>query len=207
MIVEDDDLTRVSITAVMASAGFDVIASTQTSAEALDAAHQFFPDVALLDLHLGRGPNGIDVAFELRKNDPQIGIVFLTTYEDPRLLSETRDLPQGSQYLLKSNVSNVRDITEAIEHSLQGKSRREKPGKTGVLADLSNVQLATLSLLAQGLSNTEIAKRRHVTEKSVEAVISRLAKALSLTQSEKTNQRVQLARLYFESTGQFRGSS
>lgn len=201
LIVEDDDLTRVSMTAVISSAGYEVIATAKTSAEALDSAHALFPNVALIDLHLGRGPNGIDVAYELRKNDPQIGIVFLTTFDDPRLISDTRELPQGSQYLLKSSVSDVQEIIEAIERSLQGSSRRENNVRTGALSELSNVQLATLSLLAQGLSNTEIAKRRHVTEKSVEAVINRLAKALSLPQSEKTNQRVQLAKIYFESTG------
>lgn len=207
LIVEDDDLTRVSMTAVISSAGFEVIASTKTSAEALDSANALFPSVALVDLHLGRGPNGIDVAYELRKNDPQIGIVFLTTYDDPRLISDTRGLPQGSQYLLKSTVSDVQEIIEAIERSLQGSSRRENNVRTGALSELSNVQLATLSLLAQGLSNTEIAKRRHVTEKSVEAVINRLAKALSLPQSEQTNQRVQLAKIYFESTGQSRATN
>lgn len=189
------------MTAVISSAGYEVIATAKTSAEALDSAHALFPNVALIDLHLGRGPNGIDVAYELRKNDPQIGIVFLTTFDDPRLISDTRELPQGSQYLLKSSVSDVQEIIEAIERSLQGSSRRENNVRTGALSELSNVQLATLSLLAQGLSNTEIAKRRHVTEKSVEAVINRLAKALSLPQSEKTNQRVQLAKIYFESTG------
>lgn len=206
LIVEDDDLTRVSMTAVISSAGYEVIATAKTSAEALDSAHALFPNVALIDLHLGRGPNGIDVAYELRKNDPQIGIVFLTTFDDPRLISDTRELPQGSQYLLKSSVSDVQEIIEAIERSLQGSSRRENNVRTGALSELSNVQLATLSLLAQGLSNTEIAKRRHVTEKSVEAVINRLAKALSLPQSEKTNQRVQLAKIYFESTGQSRAT-
>lgn len=194
------------MTAVISSAGYEVIATAKTSAEALDSAHALFPNVALIDLHLGRGPNGIDVAYELRKNDPQIGIVFLTTFDDPRLISDTRELPQGSQYLLKSSVSDVQEIIEAIERSLQGSSRRENNVRTGALSELSNVQLATLSLLAQGLSNTEIAKRRHVTEKSVEAVINRLAKALSLPQSEKTNQRVQLAKIYFESTGQSRAT-
>lgn len=202
LIVEDDDLTRVSLTAVIKAAGYDVVGSTHTSAQALDIARSLFPDAALIDLHLGRGPNGIDVAYQLRKNDPQVGIVFLTTYDDPRLISETKELPQGSQYLVKSAVSDIQILKEAIELSMTGSSRRKRTVMTGSIAGLSNIQLATLTLVAEGLSNSEIARRRQVTEKSVEAVINRIAKALMLTPNEQTNQRVQLAKIYFEATGQ-----
>lgn len=69
------------------------------------------------------------------------------------------------------------------------------------MSQLSDVQLETLRLVAQGLSNTEIARRRQVTEKSIEASITRLLKSLNIPRDEGSNQRVQLARLYFESQG------
>lgn len=201
LVVEDDDLTRLSLAAALESAGVTVLATAKTSAEAIDLAKTHFPDVALLDVHLGRGPSGVDVAHELRKNDPRVGIVFLSTYEDPRLIAETRPLPEGSQYLLKKDVASIRHITSAIEASREGKNRRESAQRGGSLSALSDVQLETLRLIAQGLSNVEISRRRHVTEKSIEAIISRLAKALGVLKSEGTNQRVHLARLYFESVG------
>jgi DNA-binding NarL/FixJ family response regulator len=201
LVIEDDDLTRVSLVAALASAGLTVIASAKTSAEAIDLAKKHFPHIALVDLHLGVGPTGIDVAHELRKNDPRIGIVFLTSFEDPRLISETRPLPQGSQYLLKKDVSSIEVIAQAISASLEGKSRRISSELPGTMSKLSDVQLETLRLLAQGLSNTEIARRRQVTEKSIEASITRLLKSLNIHKAEDSNQRVQLARLYFESQG------
>jgi len=202
LILEDDDLTRVSIAAALSAASITVVGHAKTSAEAIEIANRFLPHVALLDLHLGRGPSGVDVAHELRKISPAIGIVFLTTFADPRLVREHRALPEGSQYLVKRDVSGIDHITAAIAASMRGANRRLTPKHVGDISQLSNVQLATLKLVAQGLSNAEIAHQRNVTEKSVEALISRLAKALNITQSGRTNQRVQLARKYFESFGQ-----
>ncbi len=192
---------RVILVAALATAGITVIASAKTSAEAVDLAQTHFPQVALVDLHLGRGPTGVDVAHALRKNDPRIGIVFLTSFEDPRLIAETRPLPQGSQYLLKKDVGSIDEIAEAITASLEGKNRRISTELPSNMSQLSDVQLETLRLVAQGLSNTEIARRRQVTEKSIEASITRLLKSLNIPRDEGSNQRVQLARLYFESQG------
>ena len=201
LVIEDDDLMRVSLVAALASADVEVVASAKTSAEALELAHTLFPQVALVDLHLGRGPTGVDVAHELRKNDPRIGIVFLTSFEDPRLIAETKPLPQGSQYLLKKDVGSIDEIAGAITASLEGKNRRISTELPSNMSQLSDVQLETLRLVAQGLSNTEIARRRQVTEKSIEASITRLLKSLNIPRDEGSNQRVQLARLYFESQG------
>lgn len=201
LVIEDDDLMRVSLVAALSSAGIDVIASAKTSAEALDHARTRFPHIALIDVHLGRGPTGVDVAHALRKNDPQIGIVFLTSFEDPRLIAENKALPQGSQYLLKKDVQSIDVIVAAIESSRVGKNRRITSEVPSQLGHLSDVQLETLRLIAQGLSNTEIARRRQVTEKSIEASITRLLKSLNVPKGEGSNQRVQLARLYFESRG------
>lgn len=201
LVIEDDDLMRVSLVAALASADITVIASAKTSAEAIDLAQTHFPQVALVDLHLGRGPTGVDVAHELRKNDPRIGLVFLTSFEDPRLIAENRPLPQGSQYLLKKDVGSIDEIVGAIAASLEGKNRRISTELPSTISQLSDVQLETLRLVAQGLSNTEIARRRQVTEKSIEASITRLLKSLNIPKDEGSNQRVHLARLYFESQG------
>ncbi|MDH6532411.1 DNA-binding NarL/FixJ family response regulator [Aurantimicrobium minutum] len=201
LVIEDDDLMRVSLVAALSSAGINVLASSKTSAGAIDLARTHFPHVALVDLHLGKGPTGIDVAHELRKIDPRVGIVFLTSFEDPRLIAETRPLPQGSQYLLKKDVSSIDHIVASLDASLEGKNRRVRTELASTMSQLSDVQLETLRLIAQGLSNTEIARRRHVAEKSIEASITRLLKSLDLPKTQQSNQRVQLARLYFESQG------
>ena len=91
----------------------------------------------------------------------------------------------------------------AVNNALQGKNRRTKLSPQGTLSQLSATQLGTLRLIAQGLSNAEISRQRHVTEKSVEAVITRITKILGIPKSESVNQRVHLAKLYYESIGSF----
>lgn len=202
LIVEDDDLTRVSLAAAVSSSGVDVVGVAKSSADALVIAAQKFPNVAILDLHLGKGPSGIDIAHSLRKMNPRIGIIVLTSYEDPRLLTFAKQLPTGSQYLVKKNVNSLTAITDAIAASLEGTNRKIKKNQfSGLVSGLSDIQLETLQLIASGLSNGEIARRRHVTEKSVEATLTRLTKILGVPKVVGANQRVRLAILYFESLG------
>lgn len=66
---------------------------------------------------------------------------------------------------------------------------------------MTDSQLETMRLIAQGHSNAEIAKIRGVSEKSIEQTISRLVANLDIPKTGKGNQRVQISKLYFRLTG------
>jgi len=66
LIVEDEQLLRTLIADVLVAEGF-VVQTAGTAAEARKVADDFDPDVALLDIELGDGPNGIDLAGIFRK--------------------------------------------------------------------------------------------------------------------------------------------
>ena len=87
ILVEDDPFTRATLGDALTLHGFDIRARVGTAFDAIDAQRKHDPQVALLDLDLGIGASGIDVAIALRKNNSKIGIVFLTTYKDPRLIN------------------------------------------------------------------------------------------------------------------------
>lgn len=201
LVVEDNDLMRNSVASALTLHGMNPLFTAKTSAEAIRTGAKEFPQVAVLDLHLGPGPNGVDVALALRKQNPQIGIVFLTTYEDPRLISEKRPLPRASHYLVKNKVTDIDALTQVIEAALGAKAKSETTGQGEQSAELKTLQYETLRLVAQGLSNAEIAKLRNVSEKSVEAILTRISKALEIPQSPSHNTRVQLVRKYFELSG------
>jgi two-component system nitrate/nitrite response regulator NarL len=201
LVVEDDSLTRLSLVAALEKSGIFVAAHTSTAGEAIAEASKTRPNVALLDLHLGNGPTGIDVARALRRTDPSIGIVFLTSYDDPRLLTPSLPpLPAGSRYLTKRSVTDLKILLDAIGASMSTK-RSAASQHIAAFGDLSDVQIETLRLVAQGLSNAEIAKRRFVKPKSVELTISRVAKALGIAQDSSQNQRVHIAKVYFRAVG------
>jgi DNA-binding NarL/FixJ family response regulator len=183
--------------------GIAVIGEFATASEAASIDASARPNVALLDLHLGKGPTGLDVAISLRQKNPDIGLVFLTSFEDPRLLSSKLPaLPSNARYLTKTKVADVDTLISTLTDAAIG-----RPSKTATKADsnplvrFTNTQIETLHLVAQGLSNAEISKRRFVTERSVEISIARIAKSLGLAADATRNQRVHMARVYFRAMG------
>ena len=209
LIVEDDAFTRASIVGALLASGMDVIDSVGTSADAVTSFKKHEPDAVLLDLDLGYGPTGLDLARAFRIRNPHLGLVILTTYTDPRLLrSNLPDVPSGAEYLVKSNVGEIKTVSEAITRAIdsaRNSNLTQKQSKSVSPRDIqgmSDIQVETLRMVAQGYTNSEIAKQRFVSEKAVEQTIAKIAKALNIPAATNQNQRVHIARIYFRLTGQ-----
>lgn len=202
MLVEDDAFTRSMMAASLRARGIEVAVEAGSANEAAKASQDQRLDVAVLDLHLGEGPTGIDVAQALRRRQPSIGVVFLTSFEQPRMLSANLPvLPGNSFYLHKSKIGDVSTLIDTMVSAAKGQSAPKTQDATSPLGRFTDVQLETLRLVAQGYSNSEIAKIRFVTERSVEISISRVAKALGLAPDASRNQRVHMAKVFFRALG------
>jgi two-component system, NarL family, nitrate/nitrite response regulator NarL len=198
-VLEDENLTRLTLITALKSLGHEVVTASSLASEFLSAASISLLDAVILDLHLGTGPTGIDVARELLVTRPELGIVFLTSFEDPRLLDPSvGELPEGSVYLVKNEIANIEVLDGAIAAAV---AKLGKLPSANVVQVLSDTQVETLRLVAKGLSNAEIAKQRFITEKSVEVTISRIAKTLGIANEPNQNQRVHMAKVYFRSRG------
>ena len=205
ILVEDDPFTRATLGDALALHGFDIRARVGTAFDAIEAQQTHNPQVALLDLDLGVGASGIDVAIALRKNNPKIGIVFLTTYKDPRLIeSNLPNLPEGAIYLNKLEMNSTSAIAGQISLALlKPLTRRTFPwSRTSPLAALSTLQIEIMKEISQGASTAEIARSRGVSEQAIDKSISRISKHLGIPKSADTNQRVQIVRAFFENKGQ-----
>jgi two-component system nitrate/nitrite response regulator NarL len=203
LLLEDDDFIRMALVDALTLHGLELVANCKTAPEAIAASKKLDPQVAILDLDLGRGPTGLDVARSLRKVNPQIGIVFLTSFSDPRfVVSGNQGAPAGSQYLVKRSVGSVATILEAIQLSLTSrKVSRWGPDASDDFGKLTESQVATLRLVAEGYSNLEIARKRSITEKSVEQQVGRIAKRLGIEKKLDRNMRVSIAQAYFRQAG------
>lgn len=193
LVVEDDSFTRLSIASTLRILGYSVCQASSAS-EGLRVGRELLPAAALIDLHLGLGPNGIELSSALRSLNPEIGVVFLTSYASPRLLDPKQKLPKGSIYLNKSQVAESEVLSRALEASV--KHHPMKNDFVSKLDKLTDLQLETVRLVAQGYSNSEIAKKRFVTEATVEKTLSRVAKELGLELTPARNQRVRIAKAY-----------
>lgn len=202
-MLEDDPFARLSVVSALHHFKFNVVAEEGDPAGALRMAATTKPDVAVLDLHLGKGATGLDVARELRLKYPRIGIVLLTSFEDPRLLDPSLPpIPKGTIYLTKRSVQNLSALKSAVMDAADAALSDATPQQIPAFGQLTDVQIETLRLVAQGLSNSAIAKLRFVREKSVETTIARVAKSLGIAATDSANQRVHIARVYFRATGQ-----
>ena len=196
-VVEDDTLLRTSLAQSLAQSGQEVVFSAGTAKEAIGSLSETDIDVLVADVHLGTDLSGIDVARVAEEHNPDIGVVYLTSYEDPRLAlgGAPVQLVKNSVYLVKQSVQTGSELAEAIA-TVVSKKGSGLPQSGSLVSQLSNRQMQTLALLAAGHSNKEIARIRGITEQSVAISINRISKSLGIPSQLDRNQRVHLARVF-----------
>lgn len=207
LLVDDDPFTRMMLTTTLGTVRCDVVGDAPSAAIALRMAQALRPDAAVVDLDLGEGPTGIDLAHGLRNLNPAIGIVMLSTYEEPRLMGYNQPpLPEGSIYLVKKTVVDPAVLGRAVVMSIDplfrdGRITIDLTPASKVPANLTDLQIDIMRLVAAGHSNSEIARRRSLTVPSVEKAVARLIKQLNLQATPLQNQRVMIAQVYYQLTG------
>ena len=200
LLIEDEAFTRSLLSAALAGPILD-IHSGVSAKYALDTAASNPIDVAVLDLDLGGGPSGIDIAHALRQQHHHMGLVLLTSYSDPRLSSaQERALPLGTRYITKSSLD---DLNQLITVILQAKSeplKTERNTHNGK-ADLTDHQIEILRQIAAGISNAEIARTLGISDKAVENTVTRIIDVLDIPRDSSLNPRVQLVRAFSSLAG------
>ena len=199
ILVDDDAFTRTTLHSALTSNGYQVQTFSQASQAAEFAKTNKFL-VAILDLDLGPGPSGIDLAYVLRRQLPSLGIIFLTSYSDPRLLAVgNKDLPLGSRYFIKSQLDDLKQLEAVIDQTAKFPLKKSPKTAKGELS-LTAHQIEILKLLASGLSTSQIAEELEISPKSIEAAISRINSHLGVD-SELKNKRVNLTNFYYRLIG------
>lgn len=202
LLVEDEPLTRTAVKSSLEAAGYQVIGAFADVASAVQELRKSQVDVVVLDIDLGTGPTGLDLAALIDRTGKPIGIVIMTSSIDPRLVRKSLpEVPSQAVYLIKEQVVSIEMITQAINQAYQNVISGEEVKSRIKDLPLNDVQIETLRLVAQGLTNQQIAKERFVTEKAVEYTISKIAEILDIQPNSTANQRVNIARTYFQLRG------
>lgn len=214
MLVEDEGLYRDLLRIVLAQHGrFVMVGAFGDGEEAIRAAPALRPDVAILDIDLGKPPNGVQVGLQIREALPNLGIVLLSNHGDPQFLA---GLPRGQvagwSYLLKHSVSDVEALNRAIEGAASqlvvldpNLVTEMHPRPESGLARLTPRQAEILGLIAQGYTNAAIAQKLVVAEKSVENQINQMYQQLGVERrNSSAHPRVSAVLRYLEES-YFRG--
>ena len=169
--------------------GIEVVGTAADGNEALALAIQLRPDVVLMDLRMPRC-DGIEATRRLREHDAGIKVLVLTTYADDRSVIDA--LRAGARgYLTKdAGAAQIREALErvtsgqpaidpAVQQHLLDAITASGPGHgadpASQLPDgLTAREAEVLALIAQGLSNSEIASRLTVSETTVKSHINHL---------------------------------
>lgn len=204
LLVDDDPFTLTMLASTLHTLGFTEITSSRTVTQAIVAATEASPNVAILDLDLGEGPTGIDLAHRLRKLNPIIGVIILSTYTEPRLIgTNQRPLPENTMYIVKQSISDTKVLLDAITNSVKSDfdpiNAASLPPSTPI-SGIKDTQIEIMRLVATGISNAQIAEMLVMKEASVEKAIARLIKQLDIKATNRQNQRVLIAQEYYRLT-------
>jgi DNA-binding NarL/FixJ family response regulator len=199
VVVEDDAFLRALLADSLEKAGFDV-STAASAADAKRIIRAVDPDAVVLDIDLGPGPNGFEIADNLRKASEDIAIVFLTSLPDPRFAGrEEKSVYKNAAYLNKHLLSDTNTLVEALEAVLveRGvKSYRHHELADRPLAKLSRTQIQVLQLIAAGKTNQQIADLRKRSLAATESAVTRTLEALGVDAKAEQNVRVAAAMRY-----------
>jgi two-component system response regulator DevR len=162
------------------------------SGSAVDATHRIpalRPDVAVLDGRLPDG-SGVDVCRDIRSVDPSIKALILTSFEDDEALFASI-MAGAAGYVLKQIKGT--DLVDAIRRVAAGQSLldpavtarvldriRRGPDQPDELKCLTEQERRILALIAEGLTNREIAQRMFLSEKTIKNYVSSLLSKLGM---------------------------
>jgi len=198
LVVENDPFTLALVGEALGANNFSVT-GVPTVPEAISTIESFSPHAIVTDLNFGHGaPTGADLLAHVDEHHPWIGKVVLTSHGSASLA-----LPIGNQitgdvtYLVKTQVSSVSDLVSAVNESISGKSEAKVPEKNaGEQIRISKAQGEILLLIAEGYTNSAIAKKRGATVRSTEALVQRTFTALGLGNDADFNPRTKAVRMW-----------
>lgn len=208
IIVEDENLLRDLLKESLNHIpGLSVVGDYADGPSAANQMGGDNPDVALVDINLGPGWNGLETGLQLRKFKPDLGIVLLSNYSRPDLLTTLpRNAASGWSYLLKKSVRNIDTLTRAIQGAaahlvvldpeLVSAAQARNDSR---IRNLTPRQFQILALVAQGYSNSAIAKTLFLSEKSIENHLTTIYSALQIeTSSSQQHARVKAVLAFLE---------
>jgi DNA-binding NarL/FixJ family response regulator len=209
-LLDDHEIVRRGVKELLETDGdLEVVGEAGTAAEALARIPPTRPDVAVLDVRLPDG-DGVQVCREIRSGHPDIQCLMLTSFADDEALFQAI-MAGASGYVLKQ-IKGA-DVVEAVRSVARGQSLldpsvtarvrerlRRGPEEDELLARLSPQERNILRLIADGLTNRQIAERVHLAEKTVKNYVSNLLSKLGM--ERRTQAAVYAARL-----GEQRGPS
>ncbi|MGX1853712.1 response regulator transcription factor [Streptomyces sp. NBC_01456] len=216
VIAEDSVLLREGLTRLLTDRGHEVVAGVADAEALIEVIGELadggaLPDVVVADVRMPptHTDEGVRAAIRLRRDHPGLGVLVLSQYVEEQYATELlAGSSRGIGYLLKDRVADVREFVDAVVRvagggtaldpevvaQLLGRSRKQD-----VLAHLTPREREVLGLMAEGRTNSAVARQLVVSAGAVEKHVSNIFLKLGLSQSDGDHRRVLAVLTYLNS--------
>ncbi|EIJ36734.1 response regulator [Thiothrix nivea] len=196
LLIDDHTLFRAGLEDLLTRRGIRVVAAVGSGDEGLQAAASLLPDIVLLDMRMPQ-MDGLNVLRQLRKNNPALRVVMLTTSSNENDLVEA--LRSGARgYLLKDIEPD--ELVVALREIVAGKtvvapelapvlarvvqggdSRAAEDKSNNPFSELTPREYEILTLLAEGQSNKVIARNLGISDGTVKLHVKAILRKLNVS--------------------------
>jgi DNA-binding NarL/FixJ family response regulator len=199
VIVEDQALLREGLARLFVDQGHAVVATLGDAERVAEVVDGERPDLVVLDIRMPPTytDEGARAARDLKNHHPEVGVLMLSQHIETANIAGLAGQP-GFGYLLKDRVLEVEQFLEAAQRIADGGSALDPtvvatlvaPAAGSPLQLLSERERRVLELMTEGLTNTGIAHRLTLSERTVEAHVRHVLMKLDIPDGEDANRRV-----------------
>lgn len=205
VIGEDSVLLRQGVVHLLEAAGHEVLAAVGDPEALIRAVRAHKPDLSVVDVRMppNHSDEGIQAARSLRQINPSERILVLSQVVSDRSAAELLASGKGGiGYLLKDRIGDVEQFFAALETVAAGGEVidphvvRKLLRRRDRIDDLTPREVEVLGLMAQGQSNTSIARHLVVSDAAVAKHVNRIFAKLGLPPDASVHRRVQAVLTY-----------
>jgi DNA-binding NarL/FixJ family response regulator len=211
VLAEDGVLLREGLAGLLTRFGFQVTAAVGDAGALIAAVAEHTPDLVITDIRMPPGftDEGLRAAAELRTTQPGLAVVALSQYVELSYAADLLDSGDGRRvgYLLKDRVADVEQFAATLRQVAEGGTvvdpqivRQLMRRRTDPLTRLTARERQVLALIAEGHSNSAIARQLVITEAAVGKHVGNILAKLHLPLTDDTNRRVLAVLAYLRAT-------
>jgi DNA-binding NarL/FixJ family response regulator len=202
VVVDHHPLWLEAVEPIVAGLGFDVVGKSTSGRGGLALCEQHQPDVLVTGIMMAEGDiDGIELIRQARERAPQMKAIVLSLYDDTKHVDAALAAGAVAYVIKTAHPDDLRSaIRQAFSHSIYLPGRAATPvapapEKKDELADLTRRELEILRLVAEGHSNSQLARMLWVTEQTVKFHLSNIYRKLDVSNRTEASRRAQLSGL------------